>query len=77
MRTYALLIWLIIASCKQQEAKPALTTEKLQADIAMKEKVNAIAQQLRTDCDSNLLALAKYKADSIKTARKHLRKRRR
>jgi hypothetical protein len=51
---------------------------QLKAVVAMEQKVNKVITQLRADCDSSLLSLAKLQADSIRntaSARKPARKR--
>ncbi len=68
MKKNAFIILLSISiflSCERRKSELDLITRQLESRLEMEEKVNRIATQLRADCDSNLLQLAKIKTDSI------------
>jgi hypothetical protein len=54
-------------ACHQKD-EHAQRTARLKATAAMEQKVNEVINQLRKDCDSSLLSLARYQADSIQQA---------
>lgn len=68
--------FIILAGCEPTD-RDAPQTARIKARAAMEQKVNEVVQQLRLDCDSNLLATARYRADSIYAAQKKKPTRRR
>jgi hypothetical protein len=53
------------------DPQAAQEAARLKATAAMEQKVNEVITQLRVDCDSSLLSMARYQADSIRQAAPH------
>jgi|GEM_PF-5730304 len=65
-----LLLALFSFSCSshQQKSDDVLTLKK-EAKLQMEAKVNKVISQLKSDCDSTLMRMARQQVDSIKQAR--------
>lgn len=65
MNKFTTILCLLFCSCVRpspQQHEAAKTAILQQAQ----ERVNQVISQLRQDCDSSLLEMARYKADSIR-----------
>lgn len=65
---FLLSITVAVAACHSTDQQ-AQQTLRLKARAAMEQKVSEVIEQLRQDCDSNLVSVATYRADSIYAAR--------
>lgn len=71
MMRFLFCMTILLTACNQKEDE---TARKTQAIEDMHTKVQSVVNQLRADCDSNLYQLARQKADSIRGAKKRLRR---
>ena len=69
----SITFFVLFVCCKQPAKNIDKAAQQARAQLAMEEKVNKVAQQLKADCDSNLLRLATIKEDSVLKSRKHKR----
>jgi len=67
MKKVAILVMLTVG-CTQQPVQEELRWKK-QTSTAADERVSAIIAQLKEDCDSTLMQMARKKADSLKKSR--------
>lgn len=69
IKTASVILLCVLAVSCQPAGNDAPRNARIKAEAAMHQKVDEVIEQLYEDCDSSLLALARYRADSIKAAR--------